>query len=290
MAKTEVALVLGSGGARGMAHIGVIDALLESGYTIRSVAGSSIGAVVGGFFSAGMLEPYREWMVNLDKMDVFRLLDFTVSKQGLIRGEKVFSEMKKILPDRQIEHFSIPFAAVAVDITGRKEVIFDKGSLYRAMRASVAIPSILLPVYEKGKTLVDGGLLNPLPVNLVKRKPGQLIIAVDLNSDDPVNRIAAKKENQEEESALDVLIEKFRMKFGKKHKTDAEAEQRLGYFHLMINSFELMQEKLTSMRLESQPPDILVKIPRTLCSTFEFYRAKELIDYGREEMLKVLGE
>jgi NTE family protein len=287
----KVALVLSSGGARGMAHIGVIEAIVKSGFEINSIAGSSIGSVVGGMYASQQLEKYRDWMLNLDKMDVFRLLDFTVSRNGLIKGEKVFREMEKIVQDVNIENLLMPYAAVAVDITQRKEVVFTEGSLFQAMRASVAIPSILQPGNFEGSLLVDGGVLNPLPLNRVKRVENDLLIAVDLNSNIPFNikKIKNKLEKKQESGYL-LLMEKFRDKLQAKFGTKLETQRQMGYFNLMINSFEVMQEKLTALMLEQHKPDLLVKISRESCSTFEFYRTSELIEYGRKCFTNALDE
>ena len=161
----SVALVLSSGGARGVAHIGVIEGLLEGGYKIESISGSSMGAVVGAVYAAGKLPNFKEWISNLDKIDVFKLMDFTLSTQGFVRGEKVFNELKKFIGDRNIEDLSIPISIIATDIVGKKEVVFQKGELFTALRASAAIPSVLKPSIIDGIELVDGGLYNPIPIS-----------------------------------------------------------------------------------------------------------------------------
>jgi NTE family protein len=177
-----VALVLSSGGARGIAHIGVIEALLDKGFHIQSIAGCSMGAVVGGVYAAGKLPEFKEWICDLDKVDLFKLFDFTLSSQGFIKGEKVFKELEKFVSDCNIEDLPIPFCAVAVDINKEKEVVFKKGSLFEAMRASAAIPSIITPAIIGNVELVDGGVLNPMPLGLVYRKDGDMLVAVDVNA------------------------------------------------------------------------------------------------------------
>ena len=181
----NVALVLSSGGARGMAHIGVIESLLENGYTITSISGSSMGAVVGGAYAAGQLEKYTNWLLQLDKLEVFKLIDFTLSAQGFIRGERVFNEMKKFISDRKIEELDIPFAAVAYDILNRKEVVFTEGSLYTGLRASAAIPNVLKPSSVDGAELVDGGICSPIPMDYVKRHRDDILVVSNVNASIP---------------------------------------------------------------------------------------------------------
>ncbi|MGN0924001.1 patatin-like phospholipase family protein [Ectopseudomonas mendocina] len=177
----KVALVLGSGGARGYAHIGVIEELQERGYEIGCIAGCSMGAVVGGIFAAGKLREYREWTESLDYLDVLRLLDVSF-RLGAIRGERVFGRIQEIVGDVDIENLDIPFTAVATDLTNQQEIWFQEGCLHQAMRASAAIPSLFTPVIQGKRMLVDGGLLNPLPIVPVVSSHCDLIIAVNLNA------------------------------------------------------------------------------------------------------------
>ncbi|WP_276489247.1 patatin-like phospholipase family protein [Ectopseudomonas mendocina] len=177
----KVALVLGSGGARGYAHIGVIEELQERGYEIGCIAGCSMGAVVGGIFAAGKLREYREWTESLDYLDVLRLLDVSF-RLGAIRGERVFGRIHEIVGDVDIENLNIPFTAVATDLTNQQEIWFQEGCLHQAMRASAAIPSLFTPVIQGKRMLVDGGLLNPLPIVPVVSSHCDLIIAVNLNA------------------------------------------------------------------------------------------------------------
>ena len=177
----KVALVLGSGGARGYAHIGVIEELQARGYKIGCIAGCSMGAVVGGIFAAGKLREYREWTESLDYLDVLRLLDVSF-RLGAIRGERVFGRIQEIVGDVDIENLAIPFTAVATDLTNQQEIWFQEGCLHQAMRASAAIPSLFTPVIQGKRMLVDGGLLNPLPIVPVVSSHCDLIIAVNLNA------------------------------------------------------------------------------------------------------------
>ena len=179
--KKRVALVLGSGGARGYAHIGVIEEIERRGYEISCVAGCSMGAVIGGIYAAGKLDDYRNWIESLDYLDVLRLVDVSF-RLGAIRGEKVFGQIRKIVGEINIEQLRIPYTAVATDLTNQQEIWFQEGCLHQAMRASAAIPSLFTPVVQGNRTLVDGGILNPLPIIPVVSSHSDLIIAVNLNS------------------------------------------------------------------------------------------------------------
>lgn len=179
--KKRVALVLGSGGARGYAHIGVIEELERRGYDIACIAGCSMGAVVGGVYAAGKLKQYREWIESLDYLDVLRLVDVSF-RLGAIRGEKVFGQIREIVGEINIEDLQIPYTAVATDLTHQQEIWFQEGCLHQAMRASAAIPSLFTPVMQGNRMLVDGGLLNPLPIVPVVSSHCDLIVAVNLNS------------------------------------------------------------------------------------------------------------
>lgn len=283
----EVALVLSSGGARGIAHIGVIEGLLDHGYHIHAVAGCSMGAVVGGVYAAGKLPEFKKWLTELDKLDVFKLFDFTISSKGFIKGEKVFQELKAFLEESDIKDLSIPYTAVAVNILKDEEVIFREGNLFQAMRASAAIPSIVTPLRSGNKLMVDGGVLNPIPLDLVARKKGDLLVGVDVNSKGPYKpgkRLDRKKEELEKQQ-LDyrLKVKDFMDKLWALWPgDDKENEKEFGLLDLITKSMDLMQDKLSDTKMDLYPPDITVRIPRAACGTFEFYRAAELIEMGRE--------
>ena len=182
MKKRRVALVLAGGGARGVAHIGAIEELERQGFEISAVAGTSMGALVGGVYASGYLEPFKEWMRALDKYKVFSLVDFALSTEGLVKGDRVMEAMKELVPDVEIERMPVPFAAVAADLLTGDEVVLDSGGLYDAIRASISIPSVFRPVHRDGRVLVDGGTVNPLPLNRVRREEGDLLVAVDVSA------------------------------------------------------------------------------------------------------------
>lgn len=278
----NVALVLSSGGARGMAHIGVIEGLIAQGYNITAISGSSMGAVVGGMYAAGKLNEYKEWLLQLDKLEVFRLVDFTFSAQGFIRGEKVFNEMKKFIKDEKIEKLNIPFCAVACDIMNRKEMIFDKGSLYTALRASASIPSIIKPSVYNEVELVDGGVTNPIPINHVKRNPGDLIVVSDVNAtidyEQPQKFVQTK--NNKQPRVLEQFLQKWEELVPKRGE-QKKVKKKLSYFELFNKSVNLMQDQISSHIIQKYKPDILVEISREACNTFDFHKAEELIEAGK---------
>ncbi len=291
--KQKVALVLGSGGARGVAHIGVIEALLKNNFEITSVAGSSMGAVVGGIYAAGKLDLYKEWVCNFDKIDVFKLLDFTFSLQGFVRGERVFKEMSKILGDINIEDMRIPFSAVASNIRTQQEVLFEQGNLMDALRASSAIPTVMTPVYVQGEEVVDGGVLNPIPINRVKRVPGDILVAVDVNANIPFTIKAPETAVEVQEAQkYKQLIDDFKLKlrsiwpYNYKEVSPVTTVKKFGYFDLLNRSIDLMQQQITALQMSQLSPEIVVRISRESCGTFEFYKSKELVEAGNEAFLK----
>ena len=278
----NVRLVLGSGSARGMAHIGVIEELEKKGYTIKEVVGCSMGALVGGIYAAGYLPQFKEWLLRLSRLDVFRLFDFTFSVQGLIKGERVFMAIEEFIGEQQIEDFQIPFTAVAVDMLSREEVYYRSGSLFKALRASIAIPTLFTPVSDGGALLVDGGVLNPLPLNLVHKEEGDIVVAVNLNGKPgPCASAPILVENKEKAAYLRML-ETFRTQI---LKIDSKAEEKvayMGFFDLLNTSYELTQDKVAELMVHIHQPDIMVTISRDSCGVFEYYRAEELIEEGRQ--------
>lgn len=282
MSKT-VALALGSGGARGYAHIGVIEALEARGYSIVSVSGSSMGAVVGGFYCAGKLQQYRDWVVTLKYLDVLKLLDISLLSSGMIRGDRIFNIVGEMLNGQLIEDLPIPFTAVATDLTNHKEVWFQSGSLSQAVRASAAIPSLLSPVAYNGRLLVDGAVLNPLPITPCVSAHADFIMAVDINADVPQpidllqqNEDAAAEKNKWFSSFLDKAGKWFEGKGARR-----QAEENLGKLEILDQVLEVMGASLTQYKIAGYPPDLLIKVPKDSCQMYEFYRAEEMIRLGR---------
>ncbi|TFH20749.1 MAG: phospholipase [Bacteroidia bacterium] len=280
--KQKVALVLSGGGARGIAHIGVIEELERLGYEITSIAGTSMGSMVGGVYALGKMEEFRDWICTLDKRKVFSLLDFTLSKQGLIKGDKVLNKIRDFIPDTRIEELPIPYAAVAVDLINKKEVVFREGSLYHAVRASIAIPSVLTPVKGEHSLLVDGGVMNNLPMNHVHRTEGDLLVAVNVNADVPPYKPATvDKEASKKHSLYQEKIKDFYNQLLKRHPQEHE-DDNLGYFSLLSRTIDLLTMQMANLALQNYHPDILVEVSHESCSIFDFYKAEEMLETGRQ--------
>ncbi|WP_421852482.1 patatin-like phospholipase family protein [Marinomonas sp.] len=285
--KKTVALVLGSGAARGNAHIGVIQAFEERGYDIVSISGCSIGAIVGGVYAAGKLSEYREWAESLDRMNVLRLLDMSILNGGYVKGDRFFEKIQDMIGTPTIESLPIAYTSVAVDLLNQKEFWFQRGDLISAMRASAAIPSLVLPVTLNGQMYVDGGVLNPLPIIPSVPAGADYIVAVDLS---PAERVVKNvSESDSEGPAWWLSTKGF---FGKnkdgadeKVKYSPESWGRLQTINMM---FETMQESLTQYKLAGYPPDLLISIPKDISGFYEFWRAKELVEFGYKTALKAI--
>lgn len=284
----NVALVLSSGGARGVAHIGVIEELLESGYTITSIAGTSMGSMIGGMLAKGTLPEFKNWLLKFTKMDVIKFLDLTIAHGGMIKGEKIMKVIGEFVGDVTIEDLQIPYACVAADLTGRKEMIFTQGSLLQAIRASCSIPTVFLPVSLDGMLLVDGGILNPLPLDIIHRNPGDLLIAVNVNANisysPPIKEVESEEENhfgkvrtminERWSGLIEQYVDKFRN--GKTQKTD---EVRL--FDIISDSINLAQNRVALSSIEKFKPDLLIETSFKIATFFDFYKSEELIEAGR---------
>jgi NTE family protein len=280
--KNRIALVLSSGGSRGLAQIGVIMELEKQGFHITSVSGSSIGSVIGGLYAMGKMDVYTEWVSSFNMTDVWGFMDFTLTKQGLLKGERVFNKMKTIIPDMNIEDMSIPFAVVATDIINKKEVVFTKGSFYQAVRASVAIPAVITPTKFEDTILVDGGLLNPVPIEHVFRNSDDLLVVVNLygKKDSYTDREAI--DSQENAGNLKRLMNAISTLVSTGDMND------IGYYSLLSMTSSLMISRLAEMSIEKNKPDLLINIPSDSARTFDFYKAKELIELGKISARKAL--
>ncbi len=284
--KKKIALVLSSGGARGIAHIGVIEELLEAGYEITSVAGTSMGSVIGGMHALGKLEEYKEWLLTVTRMDILKFMDLTVGRGGLVKGEKIVQVMAGFIGDASIESLPIPYTAVAVDILHHQEVVFDHGSLMQAIRASISIPTIFLPVASDHSLLVDGGVLNPLPLHLIKRVPGDLLVAVNVNSSVPYTKVTVETESNSHAAGYSkariALNNRWSELINRGRKHDSPKLKEMGMFDLVSESLNLMQSKLSAFSIEQQHPDIIINLPFAIATAFDFYKAEELVEAGRE--------
>ena len=292
----KAALVLASGGSRGLAHIGAIEVLEERGFHITSVSGASMGALVGGIYAAGGLDAFKEWMKTVDRMKVFNLMDFTIGNGGFVKGEKVIDELKSIIPDRMIEDLPIPFTAVATDILHRREVVFDRGSLYDAIRSSISLPSVFTPNRIGDMLLIDGGVVNPVPVNRVPRTSGDILVAVDLNGpfeekeedDEPEHRKGRMRQRLEQ--IVDTVIDKVRkeevdreLRAGRDDEKE-EDDSGMGIVSILNQSSGMMIQTNADLTLKLYPPDVLVRIAKNAYSTMEFYKYDEIVALGRQKM------
>jgi NTE family protein len=302
-----VSLVLGSGGARGYAHIGAIEELIAQGYEIRSISGASMGALIGGVYAAGKLDAYRDWVRELQKLDVLRLLDWTFRGGGLIKGDRIVDKLRELIGEMNIEDLPIPYTAVAVDLQAQREVWFSRGSLFDAIRASIAIPTVFRPHRYEGRVLVDGGLLNPVPITPTLRDLTDCTIAVDLNApgeapesisaDAPIDPkqieppsdgvpivadAAPPVESDEQPSALGYKQRFTELLGGLLEKRDKKDELAdTGLLETFARSLDVVQATITRFKLAAQPPDLVIAIPRNAAAFYEFHRAHELIELGR---------
>jgi NTE family protein len=276
-----VSLVLGSGGARGLAHIGVIEELERRGYRIAAVSGSSMGALVGGIHALGELGTYTDWVRSLSQADVVRLLDWSLSGGGMIRGDKLIRKLKDLLGENDIEALPIPYTAVAVDIERGREVWISDGSLFDAIRASIAIPAVFAPHRYRGRTLVDGGLLNPVPVAPTLRTLTDLTIVVDVNG--PVAELGRgdhrNDDTSEDDPSLLQRVVEYVESLGEKATGAAE---ELALSEVLMRSLEIMQGALTRHHLAVFQPDLVISIPKNVCMFHEFHRADTAIEAGRK--------
>ena len=281
-----VALVLGAGGARGLAQIGVIAALEARGLNIVAIAGSSSGALVGGLHAAGKLAEFGEWLARLDRGGMLRLLDPTFGQPALFGGQRLIAALREIAGSPRIEDLPVDFTAVAVDLMRQREVWLREGDLWDAIRASIAIPGLFTPYEVHGRELVDGGLLAPLPIAATRLSDAHRLIAVDMHGwpQRPPGKPA------EEEPAPG----NGRSWLGTWWRSDEggspgnRARTRVGFTELMARSLDTMQAQIARVQLALDPPELVIRIPRDACQFYEFWRAKELIAIGRAEADKAL--
>ncbi|TAK38693.1 MAG: serine protease [Lysobacteraceae bacterium] len=279
----KIALVLGAGGARGFAQIGVIEALEARRMNVVAVSGSSSGALVGGIYAAGKLREFREELVRMGRGRFLRLLDPALGKPGILQGGALVDAMKEVVGDPLIETLPKLFTAVAVDLQRHRVVWLRNGPLWDALRASFAIPGLFTPHEVDGRALVDGGLLAPLPITATRLSGAHRLVAVDMHSfpDRPPGEPA-----QPQLAAHDpTLMERFGGWFGKRLAGDHDA---MGIVELMSSSLDTMQAQIARVELALDPPELVIRIPRDACQFYEFWRAAELIEIGRAEAEKAL--
>ncbi len=278
-AKT-VSLVLGSGGARGLAHIGVIRWLEENQFEIKSISGCSIGSLIGGIYAAGKLDELEKWLLTLNKLNIANLLDPTWRSGGIFKGDKIIKTLIDLLEDIQIENLPIPFTAVATDIITEKEVWINSGSLFDAIRASSSLPLFFTPVEYEGSLLIDGGVLNPVPIAPVFNDDTDLTIAVNLGGALLKDKIDSQNKiyDNKGESSFTQSFKKFVKIYDKKEKEPSTKDW--GMYDVADKAFDTMQSTIAKVKIESHPPDVEIRIARNACGMLDFNRADEMIKLG----------
>lgn len=280
--KYTASLVLGSGGARGLAHIGIIEWLLENNFDIRSISGSSIGALIGGIYAAGKLDIYKNWALALERRHVISLLDLSFGRSGLFKGDRIISTLRELIGEYNIEDLPISFTAVAADIETEKEVWFSKGSLFDAIRASIATPTLFTPFESNGRTILDGGLVNPVPIAPTLRDQTDITIAVNLSGKEKLNLdtpVIAEEDQSDKTTYRHSISHFIEGLYKKKEKSEAGG---MGLTNIVTKSIETMQNTIARFKLASYTPDIIIEIPKNACGFFEFERAEEMIALGRK--------
>ena len=294
--KKEVSLVLSGGGARGLAHIGAIRELESRGYRIVALAGTSIGALVGAAYASGHLDALEHFLVSLNKDDMARLLDFTFSERGLVKGDRIMARLRRLMPDCRIEDLPVPLAIVASDLVNGEERVYRRGSVYRAIRASASLPGLLTPAGGHRQALVDGGVLNPLPLDRVERVPGSLLVAVNLYASTPPGFVPVSG------APARTLLEKAGFMQRVRRGWDELREWRgglMGYFleagnncgtyaGILKRSIGLMMCRMAEQSIALHRPDVLVAIPMETAGPLDFHKAAPLVELGKECMSQAL--
>ncbi|WP_136795653.1 patatin-like phospholipase family protein [Desulfosediminicola ganghwensis] len=282
MKDKTVSLVLGSGGARGLAHIGVIRWLEEHGYQIQSISACSMGALIGGIYAMDKLDEYEQWVRAISKFDIISLLDVSWNTSGLFKGDKVINTLVELVGDQLIEELPIRYTAVAVDIQNEKEIWINSGRLFDAIRASISLPMLFTPHIRKGVSLIDGGVLNPVPIAPTFSDTTNMTIAVNLGGPVQAQQKAASQLPRHEDSS---------QKFHQKITTYIKSRQKNKSFKMpdwsvydvANQAFDAMQSTIARQKLAAYPPDHTIEIPRNACGTLEFDRAAEIIELGYQK-------
>ena len=278
--KQTVSLVLGSGGARGLAHIGVIHWLEENGYKIESISGCSMGALIGGVYAAGKLDDFESWVRAITKVDIVTLLDLSWKKSGLVKGDKIINTLTELVGDVVIEDLPIVFTAVAADILNEKEVWMNSGKLFDAIRASISLPLFFTPFRYKDVDLIDGGVLNPVPIAPTFSDATDLTVAVNLGGkvDNNEKKSMDEKSTTENKSPFTERITEFVESFT--DSTVSHISKDWGAYDIANQAFDAMQSTIARQKLAAYPADHFIEIARNACGTLEFDRASEMIELG----------
>lgn len=282
--KQKVALVLASGGARGLAHIGAIEELEQRGYQITSIAGCSMGALIAGIYASGKLQESKEWFLSLDIQKIFSLGDFSPSKNYLVKGDRIVNAFKEIVPDHLIEDLPIPVSLVASDIIHNKEIVIESGSLFEAVRASVSIPLFFRPVPKDDMLLVDGGILNACPLNRVRRTEGDILVALNISAPDSME--VEKPKPLVSKEIIDRLPDFIgdRVAHFMQEREEDYLSNSITYTSLLSRMTDMMIQNNTVLMNRLVHCDILAEMPMNRYSTFSFDKAEEIIELGRQLM------
>ena len=278
----DIALVLSSGGARGLAHIGVIEELESQGYHITSIAGCSMGALIGGVFAAGKLEEFREWMKTVDRKKMLELTDFSLSLNHIVKGTRIIKAIMEFVPDVLIEDLPIPYCAVATDWISGREVVINKGSLFEAIRASISLPSFYEPVQRDGMILIDGGVVNPIPMNRVQRHEGDLLVGVDVSGHD----YKAQWEKQQRQAEIQKHDKSLKAKLLDMIIPD---NIEFNYYTLLSRTSSIMIRQNSLLMAQLTKPDILIDIQMSRYGSFDYDKSERLIAIGRNKAQKALA-
>ncbi len=281
--RKDVALVLSSGGARGLAHIGAIEVLEEEGYHITSIAGCSMGALIGGVYAAGKLEEFREWMKGIDRKRMLELTDFSLSLNHIVKGDRIIEAIMEFVPDMAIEDLPIPYCAVATDWVSGREVIFRTGSLFEAIRASISLPSFYKPVQRDGMILIDGGVVNPIPLNRVERHKDDLLVGVDVSGQDYKAQENMKHEISERRKSSKSLATQILSKL-------IPDNIDFNYYTMLTRTSSLMIRQNAKLMTQLMNPDILVDIQMSRYGSFDYDKSERLIAIGRQKTQKAVSK
>jgi NTE family protein len=294
--RPTIALALGGGAARGFAHIGVIRTLIAKGFTPSVIAGTSIGAVVGGMFAAGHLDAFEEWARRLTRRSVFGYLDFTFFGSGMINGDRLADQLDQQIGDVTIENLPMRFAAIATEVGTGHEIWLTRGRVGHALRAAYALPGVFTPVLIGHRWLVDGALVNPVPVSAARAMGARLVIAVNLNADlfGRGTIIANYGPDEPDEAWLSHVRQRhgFDAPAAAEHMVKRKilgTAERPGFSTIMIEAFNIMQDRITRARLAGDPPDVIVNPRLGRIGLLDFHRAAEAIEIGAEAAERALA-
>ena len=287
----DISLVLGSGGARGLAHIGVIHWLNENGFKIKSISGCSIGALIGGIYAAGKLDDFEHWVRAITKVEIVKLLDLSWSKSGLVKGDKIINTLTNLVGDQHIEDLPITFTAVAADIATEKEVWINNGRLFDAIRASISLPLFFTPFRRNGIDLIDGGVLNPVPIAPTFSDSTDLTIAINLGGAIEAEiKISDKVNSRQVPSSFKPFTDVVNKYVNQLTESIANnSNQDWGAYDIANQAFDAMQSTIARQKLAAYPADFNIEIARNACGTLEFDRASEMIDLGYAKTQASLG-